>query len=196
MRKKELPLMRIASLVGMTAVGRCADQREKLCSLDRRPDSMLLGATDPLERDRADHFEPQANVEIEGATVRRGHMEPGHEPITTMIPHQSPDQARSKTPATMCRMGADAADLGVAFEHQAFAAHRDQFTIRSHTVIRAHFTSPSAKKPRKREVCERDQLSGIGIGETGNLNRWIGRHNFLGQCHLKAFEGLFKTKLR
>ncbi len=159
--------------------GPIAEQRRNQADRIAVPILRCWVATDPLERDRADHFEPQAKVEIEGATVRRGHMEPGHEPITTMIPHQPPDQARSQTLATMCRMGADAADLGVAFEHQAFAAHRDQFTIRSHAVIRAHFTSPSAKKSGEREVCERDHLRGIRIGEAGNLKRRIGRHNFL-----------------
>ena len=149
-----------------------------------------------MQRDRADYFEPQAKIQIEGSTVGRGHVEPGDEPIATMILHQSPDQARGQTLSTMCRMGADAADFGVAFEHQTFAAHRDQFAVRSHAVVRAHFTRPYAKKSREREVCERDHLSRICVGEPGNLNRRIGRYDFLRQYQLKALERFFKTKLR
>jgi len=153
-------------------------------------------ATDAMERDRADHFEPQAQVKVKSATVRRAYMEPGHEPGTTMIAHQPPDQARSKALSTMCRMCADAADLGVAFEHQSFAAHGDQFVIRSHAVVRAHFARTSAKKAGEREVCERQHFTGIGTREPDNLNRRIGQHHFLGQHHLKTLERFFKTNLR
>jgi hypothetical protein len=82
----------------MTAAGRRVDQGENYAASIAVPILCRRVAPDSLERDRADHFEPQAKIQIEGATVSRSHMEPGHEPITTMISHQLPDQAPQPDP--------------------------------------------------------------------------------------------------
>lgn len=84
-----------------------------------------------MESDLADLLEPHSKVEFDGAMVLVADFEPGYKPVSAMISYELPDEARSKAFATMCRMCADAADLGVAVERQALAAHRDQFAIRS-----------------------------------------------------------------
>ena len=95
-----------------------------------------------MESDLADLLEPHSTVEFDGAMVLVADMEPGYKPVSAMISHELPDEARSKAFATMCRMCADAADLGVAVERQALAAHRDQVAIRSRARSNAITTNP------------------------------------------------------
>src|SRR5262249_4706888 len=113
-------------------------------------------AEDPIEHDLADHLEPHSEVEFNCAMVRDANMQPGHKVVTTMISDDFPDDGRSDAFATMRRIYANAADFGVAVEHQALAAHRNQLPVRSHAAVRAHFTRLFAKEAGERQVCERD----------------------------------------
>ena len=65
----------------------------------------------------ANLLEPHPEIEFDGAMVLAADMEPGHKPVTAMISHQLPDEARSQAFAAICRMGADPADLGISVEH-------------------------------------------------------------------------------
>ena len=153
-----------------------------------------------MESDLADLLEPHSKVEFDGAMVLAADMEPGYKPVSAMISHELPDETRCKAFATMCRMGADAADLGVTVERQALAAHRDQFAIRSrvrsNAIVRTHFARPFAKKAGEREGCERDHLGRICVREVNNFGRRTGRRDFFGQHHLEAFQYSFKKEFR
>src|ERR1700680_4518507 len=107
-----------------------------------------------------------------------------------MISHKLPDQACSETLATMRRMCTDAADLRVAVEHQALAAHRDQFAARPNAVIRPHFARPVAKETGERKSCERNHLPCIRVGKLNNFHFRIDWRYFLREHHLKALQSV------
>ena len=69
-----------------------------------------------MEFDLAGHRESQPQIKLDGVRIFGADMEPGHLAFTAMISREMPDKIRRMTFAAMCRMSADAADLGVAVE--------------------------------------------------------------------------------
>lgn len=153
-------------------------------------------AANAMQHDMTRHRESHSVIESDCMMVPGCNMEPGHDAIATMVSYKMPDNARSISFAAMLWMRAHAANLGVAFEHQAFAAHRDQLTARSYPVIRAHLTRSAAKEAGERESCKSYHLRCICIGQANDLYRRIRRCDFLRQHHLKTLQRLFENELR
>jgi hypothetical protein len=115
-------------------------------------------AANPMQHDMTRHRESHSTIKLDRMMVSRCHMKPGYDAVTTMVSYKMPDNARSVAFAAVLRMRAHAANLGVTFEHQAFAAHCDQLAVRSYPVIRTHLARSAAKEARERESCKRYHL--------------------------------------
>src|SRR5271170_6870092 len=111
-----------------------------------------------MEHDLPNNLESHSPIEIDCPAICASDMQPRVKAVAPMISHQFPDEARSMPFATMCRMGADAADFWIAFHHQAFSAHCDQFAIGANTKVRSHFAGANAKKAGECEGCQVDHL--------------------------------------
>jgi len=150
---------------------------------------------DAMKRYCANYMESHPQIELNRLMVRRADMEPGHGAVSAVIFRQVPDKARSKTPAAMCRMGANTADFGIVVQHQPFAAHGNQFPVGSHAEVRTHLTGSAAKKAGERQICERYHFGGVCAGERKYLERVDGSDHVFGQHHLETLQGFDKRQL-
>ena len=82
-----------------------------------------------------------------------------------MVSREMPDEICSVTFAAMVRVGADAADLGIAIEGYTFATHCDQFPVESYPVVGTHFAGSAAEEARECEGSERDHPGRVFLGE-------------------------------
>jgi hypothetical protein len=118
-----------------------------------------------MEHDGADALEAQGRVKIDRTRVRGSDVQPGTQAVASMTPYKMTDDIAREPLSAMRRMRADSAKFRVALEPQALTAHRDQLAVHPDTAVGPHAIRPRTKKTGKCNICERDHLMGICVGE-------------------------------
>ena len=113
-----------------------------------------------------------------------------------MVYYKLPDDGGCVAVAAMIGMSADATDLGIAIEHDAFAAHGDEFSLVSNAKVGAHPVGSVAKEAGKRKRGESDHVRAIGRSEWDEFDARIRGIYFARQYHLEALERLEPIDLR
>ena len=153
------------------------------------------GERDALDGDLLGDDEAHAQVEIDGALVGGADVHPRDVAGAALLADDFPDEGGGVTVAAMRGVSAQAADLGVAGEHDALAAHGDEVAMMADAEVGAHLAGAWAEEAGEGEVGEGDHGGGVGCGEGDDFGVRVGRRgDGGGKDEAKAGQGFEGTE--
>jgi len=152
--------------------------------------SSSTGSYDSIEDEVANPPKAQGAVKIDCMGVRRSDVQPGTQTGASMVPHKVADGVACEPLSAVRRVRADSAELRVAWQPQSLPTHCDQLTSQPDAAVGSHQIGPRTEKAGKRQIRERDHLTGVFGGERYDLVRLLRRVCVRGEYHLHAFQAV------